>query len=73
MENDQERVNLIAACNCLQGSLLLKDNPQDVAENLALLYVAIGDFIDTGYVAYEDIDSELLKIQEGAYNGRTGS
>lgn len=63
MKTTNERERLFEACNRLSEALSV-DNPQKTAEALALMHVRMSEFIESGYVSYEAIDSELIKLQE---------
>ena len=60
----KEKQQLTEACERLLESLTI-DNPQKMAESIVLMYEGIREFIETGYVSYEAIDCELMKLKKG--------
>jgi hypothetical protein len=60
----KERQRLTEACTNLLEALMV-DDPQKMAESIALMYESMREFIETGYVSYEAIDCELIKLEKG--------
>ena len=60
----KERQQLTEACERLLESLTI-DNPQKMAESIAFMHESMREFIETGYVSYEAIDCELMKLEKG--------
>ena len=64
MEATKERERLTEACSKLSEALMI-DNPQKMAESIAFMRESMREFIETGYVSYETIDCELMKLEKG--------
>lgn len=64
MGTTKERQRLTEACTKLLEALII-DDPQKMAEAIALMYESMREFIETGYVSYEAIDCELIKLEKG--------
>lgn len=64
MEATKERERLTEACTKLSEALMI-DNPQKMAESIAFMHESMREFIETGYVSYEAIDCELMKLEKG--------
>ena len=60
----KEREELTKACKQLSEALMV-DDPQKMAESLALMHTRMSEFIETGYISYEAIDCELMKLEKG--------
>ena len=60
----KERQQLTKACERLLEALTI-DDPQKMAESIALMHESMREFIETGYVSYEAIDCELMKLEKG--------
>lgn len=64
MEAIKERHRLTKACSKLSEALMI-DNPQKMAESIAFMHESMREFIETGYVSYEAIDCELMRLEKG--------
>lgn len=53
---------LIGFCDGLSKALQ-EDNSQKVAESIAKLHLGIMEFMESGYISYESVDSELMKLE----------
>lgn len=60
----KEREELTKACKQLSEALIV-DDPQKMAESIAFMHESMREFIETGYVSYEAIDCELMKLEKG--------
>ena len=60
----KEREELTKACKQLSEALMV-DDPQKMAESIAFMHESMREFIETGYVSYEAIDCELMKLEKG--------
>lgn len=58
------REELTKACKQLSEALMV-DDPQKMAESIAFMHESMREFIETGYVSYEAIDCELMKLEKG--------
>lgn len=58
------REELTKACKQLSEALIV-DDPQKMAESIAFMHESMREFIETGYVSYEAIDCELMKLEKG--------
>lgn len=60
----KERQRLTKACSKLSEALMI-DDPQKMAESIVFMHESMREFIETGYVSYEAIDCELMKLEKG--------
>lgn len=60
----KEKRQLKRACKQLSEALIV-DDPQKMAESIAFMHESMREFIETGYVSYEAIDCELMKLEKG--------
>ena len=60
----KERRRLIEACTNLLEALMV-DDPQKMAESIALMHESMREFIEIGYISYQTIDCELMKLEKG--------
>lgn len=62
LEGIDPRLALNGLCNGLSEALISNDKPK-VAESMAKMHLGIMEFMESGYISYESVDSELMKLE----------
>lgn len=62
MPNEEKKVLMFTCTNMVCA--LTSGGAQEVAQAMAMLKASMTEFMETGYISYESVDTELCKFLE---------